>query len=147
MYQKFIKGRFTVQKTNRKFSRIVLGQIHEQVNSKIKGIGGAIGLTENDGALHRWIDAGPEIDRLVEKFETVFNTEVTGDASPSIQVAFLHDINLMLSAINEQGNPFLDDSKDLYALDTKGVTSQNVVNDLFRVQKLRKAQFQEFQQQ
>ena len=47
VYSEFLEGKFTVQKTCRKFSRIGLDHNHEQQNSTIKGVGGAIGLTEN----------------------------------------------------------------------------------------------------
>ena len=51
LYEKFSDGKFTVQKTNKKFSKIALDQNHEQLNTGIKGVGGAIALTENDAAL------------------------------------------------------------------------------------------------
>ena len=65
----FVKGNFAVQKTNGKFSKIGLDHNHEQQNSKIKGVGGTIGLTENDSGLRRWLISGREIARLFEGFE------------------------------------------------------------------------------
>ena len=53
VYAEFLKGKFSVQKSNRKFSRIAADQNHEQMNAKIKRVGGAIGLTENETALQR----------------------------------------------------------------------------------------------
>ena len=50
-YEKFSDRKFTVQKTNKKFSKIALDQNHEQLNTGIKGVGGAIALTENNAAL------------------------------------------------------------------------------------------------
>ena len=50
LYEKFSDRKFTVQKTNKKFSKIALDQNHEQLNIDIKGVGGAIALTENDAA-------------------------------------------------------------------------------------------------
>ena len=47
----FSTGKFTVQKTNRKFSRIVLDHNYEQVNAKVKGVSGVIGLTEDVNSL------------------------------------------------------------------------------------------------
>ena len=40
-----------VQKTDKKFSKIALDQNHKQLNTGIKGVVGAIALTENDAAL------------------------------------------------------------------------------------------------
>ena len=65
----FVKGNFAVWKTKRKFSKINLDHNHEQQNSKIKGVGGTIGWTENDSGLRRWLISGPEIARLLEEFE------------------------------------------------------------------------------
>ena len=44
-------GKFTAKKTQNSFSVIALDQCHEQENAKIKGDGGAVGLTENLTAL------------------------------------------------------------------------------------------------
>ena len=54
VYENFTRSSFVVLKTNRKFSAIALvDHAHEQVNSIVKGQGGAVGLTENSGALRR----------------------------------------------------------------------------------------------
>lgn len=112
------KGKFTVQKTNRKFSKIGLDHNHEQMNRWTT----TIDLTENDQVLRRWLISGPEIVQLVEEFQSVFDSKVVEvaehhDSFTSTQTHFLKDMKLMLLAVNEPGNPFLDDSSDLYALD------------------------------
>ena len=61
MYENFTRSSFVVHKINRKFSEIALHHAHEQVNAIVKGQGGAVGLTENPGALRRWMVAGPEL--------------------------------------------------------------------------------------
>ena len=65
----FMEGKFTVQKTNRKFSKIRLDHNHEQLNGKISGVGGAIGITESDSSLQRWLVAGPETAHFIDEFE------------------------------------------------------------------------------
>ena len=50
----------------------------------------------------------------------------------------------MLLAVNELGNPFLDDSGDLYALDTKEVANQNAVKTFRQVQDIGVKQFEEY---
>ena len=50
----YMEGKFTVQKTNFQkpiFSNIGLEHNYEQLNGKIKGVGEATGLTENDSSL------------------------------------------------------------------------------------------------
>lgn len=54
----FKKGLFTVNKS-RKFSAIAIDQTHEQSNAMVMGEGGAVDLTENPGAFHRWMLSGP----------------------------------------------------------------------------------------
>jgi hypothetical protein len=72
--EQFAAGRFTVHKA---FSAIALDHAHEQLNARMKGVGGAVGLTENIQALNRWMVAGPEIARAVEEFEITASLNVT----------------------------------------------------------------------
>ena len=53
IYEEFLKGKFSVHKSNCKFSRNTADQNHKQLNAKIKGVSGAIGQTENETALQR----------------------------------------------------------------------------------------------
>ena len=69
VHQDAHEGPFTAQKSNRKFSHIGLDHNHEQINAKIKGVGGAIGLTENGAFLAKWLITGPEISRMIEEFK------------------------------------------------------------------------------
>ena len=54
-FSEFVNGKFVVKKTTRRFSAISIDQAHEQNNALVKGDGGAVGLTENPAALHRWM--------------------------------------------------------------------------------------------
>ena len=47
VHNEFSRGKFTVQKMNCKFSRIGLDHNFEQLNTKVKGVSGVIGLTED----------------------------------------------------------------------------------------------------
>ena len=73
-YEEFQKGHFVVQKSDHAFSTMAIDQAYEQMNEKIKGDGGVIGLTDNPTALQRWIMGGPEVARIVDEFETSFQT-------------------------------------------------------------------------
>ena len=64
-------GYFSFQKTNRKFSRMALDQIHDQNNKDIKGVSGATNLlnrVDNSG-LSRWELCGPDLVGLAAEFE------------------------------------------------------------------------------
>ena len=63
IFAEFCKGKFTVNKTQRPFSRMALDESHEQNNACVKGDGGAVGLTENSSALLRWMVSGPEMSQ------------------------------------------------------------------------------------
>ena len=111
-----------MQKTNCKFSRIGLDYNHEQLNAKVKCVSGAIGLTEDESALRQWLIAGPEITRLFEEYEAnkaeILAVREHHDLSRVTQRKFQQDVKLLASAIEDLGNPFADDTFDLYALDT-----------------------------
>ena len=49
------------------------------------------------------------------------------DLSRATQRKFQEDVKLLASAIVDLGNPFADNSFDLYALDTKLVTSKEAI--------------------
>ena len=89
VYQKFSSGAFAVRKSTRVFSAIAMDHAHEQENSSIKGDGGAVGLTENPGALRLWMIGGPEIARMVTEYEECSSSEKMStkhhEQVPSIQ--------------------------------------------------------------
>ena len=65
-----------MSKTNNRYSAIPIDQVHEQENSKVKGKGGVVGLTDNPTALCRWAIAGPEQARLITQFEKEYFTDL-----------------------------------------------------------------------
>ena len=134
IHQEFCKGKFVVKKTNHSFSLMALDQNHEQQNALIKGIGGAIGLTEDESALWRWLISGPEIVRVLEGFydhPDPFTIENHHDCSQRAQTRFFEDVKNMVDMLYEFGNPSMDDSKDLYVLDTKVVVNEVAVRNLY----------------
>ena len=46
-----------------------IDQCHEQQNKLVKGDGGAIGLTEDEDRLRKWMVCGAEVARIVMEFE------------------------------------------------------------------------------
>ena len=74
VYKEFCSGNFVVQKTINPFSAIAVDQAHEQNNAVIKGVGGAVGLLSKDmdSALGHWEVAGPEVCRLLEEYERLY---------------------------------------------------------------------------
>ena len=125
--KEFHKGNFAVRKSRREFSGMAIDQAHEQQNAVIKGDGGAIGLTEDPVALRRWMVAGPEVSRLVARYETVSgvkddkNDSRHHEQTMSAQKSFHKKVKSFSDVVKEMGNPFQEESADLLVLDTKNV--------------------------
>ena len=118
----FVAGNFTVSKSNKDFSSISIDQAHEQLNALIKGDGGAIGLTENESALTRWVIAGPEIMRIIHEFEdsdTVQDTK-NHEQNAADQKRFKDDVTKLLKFFEDNSNPFIEMERDeLLSLDNQ----------------------------
>lgn len=150
---KFEDGHFTVKKTPRNFSRMAIDQAHEQNNSIVKGEGGAVGLTDNPNALRRWMISGPELARLVNEFEADMNREANHQINPStshhevqksFQNSFLANVNTLVNTIEDLGNPFLEESQDLIALDTKQIPGNEAVAMMMKAEALGQEQSQSY---
>jgi len=110
-FVEFKHGAFTAKKTGQPFSAISLDQEYEQINALVKGEDGAVGLTENPGALRRWMAAEPEIARLVAEFEENFDENGTIlDVTPldrhheqtkSVQKKFVHYVQSLATVMVE----------------------------------------------
>ena len=144
LYEKLSNGKFTVQKTNRKFSKIALDQNHKQLNTVV---GGAIALNKTMLPFKddNWFINGPEVARLLEEFEIFHTVDEEGvveynDSSASVAKQFLNEVKIFLGAMDDLRNPFLDESFDLYSLDTKVVVEQNVTGGLMQVEHTGKKQ-------
>ena len=148
IHQEFTRGSFVVHKTQKPFPSIALDHAHEQVNAVVKGEGGAVGLTDSPDALLRWMVSVPEVSRMVEEFEssvkTIKNDNKHHEQTPAAQSKFLEDVQNLISAFEESGDPFLDKSKDLTALHTKDVMDDDVVKSVRNVKDVGEKQFKSF---
>eukprot|EP00745_Piridium_sociabile_P026549 TRINITY_DN4240_c0_g1_i3.p1 TRINITY_DN4240_c0_g1~~TRINITY_DN4240_c0_g1_i3.p1 ORF type:complete len:1496 (-),score=398.92 TRINITY_DN4240_c0_g1_i3:837-5324(-) len=146
----FHKGNFVVHKSRREFSALALDQAHEQNNAVIKGDGGAIGLTEDPGALRRWMVAGPEVSRLVAGYQAmscVKDATITNkhhEQTPSAQRSFLEKKKALQAVMKEMGNPFQEESADLLVLDTKNIADPALAELVGTHHERGKEQFQSF---
>ena len=68
-------GHWVISKSKTRFSSIPIDQDHEQNNGLVKGLGGAVGLTENPSAFRKWMIAGPEKARILKEFEQEYLPE------------------------------------------------------------------------
>ena len=152
VHAQFLRGNFVTQKTSNNFSAQVHDQVHEQLNAVVKGDGGAIGLTENEATLRRWMVAGPETARMLQKydekhFKAKIDIESQHEQTPSVQKRFASRVNSVTDVIDEIGNPFSDTSKVLYALDTKVIMPDSAIHSIRTAEDLGKAQYKAFVQE
>ena len=141
----FKTGNFVLHESSRKLSGLALDQAHEHNNGLVKADGGAIGITEHPSALLRWMTAGPEICQITKEYEdtnTKTNTSMNHhEDTPSNQKQFLKDVQNLTDYIHEIGNPFLDESDELFNLISKKVTNSN---DLYSYENKGKEQFDSY---
>ena len=92
--------------------------------------GGAVGLTDNPSALQRWLVAGPEVTALIKDFEDAHQLmgrrhEVIHHVqTANVQNAFRKDVCSLGNVMEELGNPFEEESEDLFVLNTKRLQSR-----------------------
>ena len=96
---------------------------------------------------------GPEVARSVRDFEASlpYNLETSlseqtkhHEQTPSAQKQFSKNANDLVSEFQQGESPFLEESKDLIALDSKNIANQNAVDNMRKVAELGAKQFNEF---
>ncbi|KAK6167167.1 hypothetical protein SNE40_021262 [Patella caerulea] len=129
---------------------MAIDQAHEQNNVVIKGDGGAIGLTEDPSALRRWMVAGPEVSRLLSRYEAMSGEkDVTyssrhHEQTRSDQKSFFEKVKSLSAVMQEMGNPFQEESADLMVLDTKNIADPTLPEKVATHQQRGKEQFLSF---
>ena len=111
---------------------------------------GAIGLTEDPGALRRWMVAGPNLAMIIGEYESsIDNSHVDTnpkhhEQSTTQQKAFADDVRSLVAVMDELGNPFLDRTKDLLTIDSQDVMPQSVVESLEQIHTLGESKYRTF---
>lgn len=145
---------WVVNKSGKRFSFIPIDQAHEQENCKVKGDGGAVGLTQNPQAFHRWMLAGPDQACLLHKFEeancilnasTDYKHHEEGAAS---QRKFLEQTKNLQATIEDAfGNPFEDTCPELLVLNTRSCVDESVITTIQNVKNIGQKQYESFKQE
>ena len=77
--------------------------------------------------------AGPEVSRVIQQFEETSCKKVNEkkrrhhEQTPGVQASFKKDVLSLVSANEEMGNPFQEDSTDLLVLDSKEIMNDAVI--------------------
>lgn len=109
-----------------------------------------VGLTDNPSALRRWMVAGPEVAAVIEDFEDAHQLMGRGhevlhhDQTASVQKAFRKNVCSLVNVMEELGNPFEEESKDLLVLDSKEIADPSAVETVKKAQKIGQQQSQAF---
>ena len=124
--------------------------MHEQENAKVKGKGGAIGLMENQVVLQRWMICCPEIAKCLSEFES----EVIADESLqncthheeglATQKRFQEQVNSLVCAIENFGNPFEDSGSELLVLNSRICVHESVIEAAQTIEKIAKKQYHDY---
>ncbi|KAK3926365.1 Centromere-associated protein E [Frankliniella fusca] len=152
LYQHFQDGRFVARLTEKKFSAIALDQAHEQQNARLKGDGGMIGLTENPVALRKWMLGTPALAKMNEDFECTYRGPKPSDdrhhlSTNAATETFRRDVSSLYAVMAQMGNPFLDNSNELYNIDSKTVASSRVVETVKNIEEVGISQYITFAEQ
>ena len=123
---------------------------HEQNNAVVNGSGGTVGLIENPVAIRKWVVSGSEQARLLKEFEDNYleSKELEcgyhHEEGFSSQKSFKEQVASLTAVISEMGNPFLEDTDELLALDTRNVLDVSVANSVREVCNLGKLQYSNY---
>lgn len=142
---------WVVAKSSRRFSALPIDQTHEQENARVKGKGGAIGLTENPTAFRRWMISGPEQARLMTSFEREYLTEDDLEINYhhheegfSAQQSFHHQVRDLIKVIEGYGNPFQVECPELLILHTRDCATEAAVSTVRTIEAVGTGQYQKF---
>ena len=104
IYQEFLRGKFTVNKTGRKFSAMGDDQAHEQ-HKVIKEVGGGMGLFDNSNAILEWCLTAPYIAQLLD--DAVVNDDQNHhEDNDRFGKTFLSYCEALHAVWLKYGNPF-----------------------------------------
>ena len=150
----FKEKKFCVQKTKNRFSLMAMDQAHEQLNAKIKGNGGAVGLFDNKNSLNRWMTAGPVISDIIDEFlvscgltESESIVGLHHEECKMFKVRFNNNVKGLVDAFKVRCNPFDDDPfkpPDLFTMHTREVVGADAVTLLYNLDEMGNAQAKSF---
>ena len=132
LYQEFKRGHFVGQKSRRAFSSIPRDQMHEQMIDWLKNHAGVIENLDDPTTVRREQVVRPEMARLVREFEGSNEAydQMHHEQYQKFQHDFHSDVNSLVDAFEQLGNPFQEDSGDLIDLDQSIIMPMEVVNSM-----------------
>jgi len=86
------------------------------------------------------------VQRFISEFEErqAPSDERHHEQNQSTQKKFLEQVTALKAVFEDMGNPFMEESEDLYTLDSRIIMSQAVVKTVQGIQKFGGAQYNDF---
>ena len=146
LQQEFMKGYFTVRKTNRAFSAMGIDQAHEQNNKIVKIDGGVIGILDNPKTLINWAVSGPVISNMLKfQLDHDCSEELNHhEDTASFEKQFCDDQEALLKAWSSFENPFEESTTNLIHVTTKHVLDDRATNSVKNAKLLGEQQYNTF---
>ena len=146
LYQKFIKGNFTVNKTGRNFSSMGEDQTHEQHNKVIKEDGGCVGLFANTHAILELAISSPFIIELLNN-DTVNHDDLNAnhhEDNDAYEKTFRSDCKSLYAAWLSYGNPFEETHPGIVHQISKQILSEEAAKSVRNAYAIGKEQYSKF---
>ena len=119
---------------------------------------GAVGVTKDSTELLRWMICGRELSRCVNEFEASLTCNTDDECeeesedpnskhheqNKSRQNRFGCQVLNLVKVISNMGNPFKEQSLDLFVLYTHDIKDKDVLKTVNSIETLGKSQFQKF---
>ena len=120
----FVKGHFTIKKTEQILSVIGIDQAHKQNKKSMKTDGGAIGILDNEQTLLDWVVSGPYIANMVCSTENTLSTNHHED-NDSFEKRFS-----LIKTFKKFNNPYMESQPDLINIVPKEVMSEKATTSV-----------------
>ena len=146
LQQEFMKGYFTVRKTNKVFSAMGIDQAHEQNNKIVKTDGGVIGILDNPKTLINWAVSGPIISNMLKyPLDQDCSEELNHhEDTASFEKQFCDHQEALLKARSSFENPFEESATNLIHITTKHVLDDRATNSVKNAILLGEQQYYKF---
>ena len=148
----FKKGRFTINKTGKRFSNIGLDHGQEQNIKKFKQHGGPLSFTHSPDQLLLYLISGPEVTNQVTFFQNLISpagcdTVCHHEQTHAYQNMFIQHTKSLYAKYTEIGNVFTDDTNLLYNLATDEARPSTTIESIVSLQSLGKQQYEDYVEQ
>ncbi len=150
VYEEFVNGNWVVNKNSEApFCAVGADTALEHVNRSMKVTGGLIGITQNPSARAKFFLIAPELARLAGEAKEMAGMNSKTQTKHHNLAAFVlqredRAIDQLLTTLQNFGNPFEEESNDLYNMVAKVVMPEAVKSDLCRQSEIGRTLYETF---